>query len=117
MCCVRVRGEWGGADDLESMMALTYIYMPLAYLKSCRDFIVSGDVSKVRRLKTQGKSKNDGTSWQTDRQTDKTDRQKTEAYMGREGESEGWMDGWMEREIERGEREMRSNLSALVFNT
>ena len=94
MCCVRVRGEWGGADDLESVMALTYIYMPLAYLKSCRDFIVSGDVSKVRRLKTQGKSKNDGTSWQTDRQTD---RKQKHIWGERERARDGWMDGERER--------------------
>ena len=83
-------------------MALTYMYIPLAYLKSCRDFIVSGDVSKVRRLKTQRKSKKDGTSWQTERERERErEREKTEAYMGREGDSEGWIDGWRERETER----------------
>ena len=80
------------------MMALTSIYMPLAYLKSCRDFIVSGDVSKVRRLKTQRKSKKDGTSWQTDKQTDRQDRQtENRSIYGERGRERG-MDGWMERE-------------------
>ena len=74
------------------------IYMPLAYLKSCRDFIVSGDVSKVRRLKTQRKSKKDGTSWQTDKQTDRQDRQtENRSIYGERGRERG-MDGWRERE-------------------
>ena len=72
--------------------------MPLAYLKSCRDFIVSGDVSKVRRLKTQRKSKKDGTSWQTDKQTDRQDRQtENRSIYGERGRERG-MDGWRERE-------------------
>ena len=80
------------------MMALTYMYIPLTCLKSCRDFIVSGDVSKVRRLKTQRKSKKDGTSWQTDKQTDRQDRQtENRSIYGERGRERG-MDGWMERE-------------------